>query len=1710
MAAENLGELEAGVKLVPETEAAEKAIADFSAKTKRQLESIGGQTLTQLTQNFDGLTNAVTGGLDAINSGIAKIRNVASLGFLGGGVAGIVNQIFQTRSYFQDAASSMKTFLGDADKAAKFTKELQEYAFYNMYEFQDLVGVSKQLIAYGTKDTKEIIQVTDQLSNIASGTGANIYEMVDIFNKIKARGTADGQVLQQLASRGLVVKDVLQQMGETVNGNKITFEQFQKVLAHVTGEGGMFHDLMKDQLNNLSASAAQLSDVMTNMWNEIGEQAEPYMKEAIDFAGMVVENYKEVAAVLFDIAKAYGVYKLVASGADWVKNAKEEMRIESLEREKEALDDALESTKELKNEDLRAEVAKNKLTQAEADEIAKLREQVDAENDLRVQKKELTEEQAKQLAIVKEGLLRREQELTKIKQQADEEVAAIEKEIEALEKKKEAQEQEVNVAKGFGGEGAFIVEAEQKKLDTIETQKQQLESAKLAAQKRSEEAALQKNTIATARETAEKQKNQQANSVLGRAMTAAGSAIKSIGSSIVSAINPMGLLVTAVGFLAEQFYEAYKAGSKFEQAERRLREAQEEADKEIIAETQSLAEYATTIKMLTKPSEEYAEQLKKLTEGTAEYDAVLEKSKIVNAQLGDAKKGLMEMTKKYNIETKETVNGVEQEMSALDLVMKKYDEYKQKIQDVANYKAYQNYIEAEKKRMQESIADFTSYLREDMVDVLLRGVKGDERGKMIAEINAAMTEYEISILENGKMPLGGKFKQLYDQYLGQIKDSQGTLTGFFKNAGKATKRAFQEAKDAFGGDMTWGEWWDNLQRDKSTEDYAQGYIAYLEQQVENQVAVSQSALLNARNIFKVTEDPLKEEEEAEKKRNANRYEKRIKNEKDNADKYIQEYAKLQEERYKALKKIDDDYSLDAEVKEYKKRQINAEYDFKITNGIDKKGLSDDEINKLTALYDKSVGVAGRVTLNYAEKKLQTLKEEIAKAEKEREDVLNTVRQTDENGNKLTSEQQKAEAAARQKRANEISAEIAKMEAQMLAYENVVKRQFDYTDYSKKAAAYEKFAQDYTASLIRVKEKELEAEKAIAELNRQMQSAESPTERADIQRQIDNKRAELQNFIDDEEMNRQDLVNSYSDTAANVEDIIKDMMKDAEAVAKQGLAILRDKINETRAQLRLLNVKKEMGEDVSAEIAQVTASLAAYESELKKAEEASQQLEDKKKIDYWGDSKKAVDQLASAFKNLGGAVGGSGKEMFDTVSSILTATTSIISGIVTFTQTSITAIKTAETTGLAAVKAVEAASVILLIISSIIQLGQAIASLFNKTDPIDELKDSLHDFNLELEETKRLAAQEESFKPFQTIFGDDKWGVMMNNVRIGTSALEEFNKVQQDIINNAETVSGRQQNGKGAAWWSGGLSLIGNRSAATAEGQYDNIDDTVANMKVKVKHKTWFRSEKSGTLKDFVPSLYDENGKLDKDALHQFVESNNEAFQKLSQENQDYLRQMDESWQQYQEAVQEVKDTFSDFFGSLGSEIQDVWTNAFRTGEDGLADFSKAWDTAIENMISSMAYNKTLGKIMSDMENELDKSGFFENPEGNMGAAIDIMEKYEQKAQESKTAYDAILQEYRDKGYFQEEAAQRNAVSGGISNISQDTAGEMNGRLTQIQSHTFAINENMKLMVTMQTTQLTILQGINSNTARLATIQGDITQLRSAVADIQIRGLKLKE
>lgn len=262
------------------------------------------KALKDVTKSFDSTQDGAErlgGTIDGLKGKMAAFFSVAA-------AKSFIQKVYETRSYFQDIESSMKVFLGDAEKAADFTQKLKDYAYYNMFEFSDLAQASQQLIAYGNR-VEDVIGIIDKLSNIATATKVPLMDMVALYNRAKNLGTVNSDGLASWASRGLVLTDVLRSMGEQVDGMSISFEQLNKALDKVTGEGGMFHGLMEEMMPNLSSSWGQLQDELSSMFNEIGEAMQQPMHDAIDLASSLVGNYKEIAETVAGLVVSYGAYR---------------------------------------------------------------------------------------------------------------------------------------------------------------------------------------------------------------------------------------------------------------------------------------------------------------------------------------------------------------------------------------------------------------------------------------------------------------------------------------------------------------------------------------------------------------------------------------------------------------------------------------------------------------------------------------------------------------------------------------------------------------------------------------------------------------------------------------------------------------------------------------------------------------------------------------------------------------------------------------------------------------------------------------------------------------------------------------------------------------------------------------------------------------------------------------------------------------------------------------------------------------------------------------------------------------------------------------------------------------------------------------------------------------------------------------------------------
>lgn len=262
---------------------------------------------------------------DRVTAGMGK-----SFGNLGGVVGGalsfagasaFVSKMFDIQSAFQDTESSMTVFLGSAEKASKFMRELQDYAWYNMFEFSDLTEESKKLLAFRV-DVEDVISVIDQLSNIAAGVKKPLSEYVDLYTKAKSLGKLEASDIESWGQRGVVIMDTLKDMGVEVDRSSVKFEHLEMVLKNLTSTGGMFDGLMAEQMSNLSASYGQLQDDITNMFNELGEKSQDIMKSGIEAGSWLIANYEQIGRTVMELVGVYGTYRVAlaaASAAEYLR-----------------------------------------------------------------------------------------------------------------------------------------------------------------------------------------------------------------------------------------------------------------------------------------------------------------------------------------------------------------------------------------------------------------------------------------------------------------------------------------------------------------------------------------------------------------------------------------------------------------------------------------------------------------------------------------------------------------------------------------------------------------------------------------------------------------------------------------------------------------------------------------------------------------------------------------------------------------------------------------------------------------------------------------------------------------------------------------------------------------------------------------------------------------------------------------------------------------------------------------------------------------------------------------------------------------------------------------------------------------------------------------------------------------------------------------------
>lgn len=537
----------------------------------------------------------------------------------------------------------------------------------------------------------------------------------------------------------------------------------------------------------------------------------------------------------------------------------------------------------------------------------------------------------------------------------------------------------------------------------------------------------------------------------------------------------------------------------------------------------------------------------------------------------------------------------------------------------------------------------------------------------------------------------------------------------------------------------------------------------------------------------------------------------------------------------------------------------------------------------------------------------------------------------------------------------------------------------------------------------------------------------------------------------------------------------------EEIANLSLRQLNAVLDDAKKQLEEL--EKSGTADAQA-LAQARAKVNTIQKAVNKANAKNQVNPGKRTIKEWEDLYKTLNDVEKEFENIGNTVGGIIGKILSTCGQFATSTLTMINGIVQLKQMSAMSIEGTATAGATAIATMEKASVILTIISAAMQMAMQIVNLFNNDDKkqkeIELLQDRIDQLQWELDhqEVGRVQAQ----------YG---------------KAIDRLNKALYDT---------RTELAAGATGWKR-LIILCQRASTNTELMQKTVDNLA-----KAYSNLSYTADKALGAKKYE----DANEQLKNLAQQQILlqeQINTEASKKKSDNGaiQDYKNKIEELGQQALELINEmVEDIIGDTSTGIAEELADAFFDAFQAGED----YAEAWGEKVNDIVAdvmkrmliSKFLEEPLGEIFDKYKAKWFKDGQFQGLDEVINSMSGFAADLNAVGADFAEIWDNLPDSVKNMFTITDDA-EREASRKGIATADQESIDELNGRATAIQSHTFSIMENTKLLLASTQAILKSVMHIEEETDgfgnRLQRIESTLKETNDTLGDIATKGIRLK-
>ncbi|MEX6691266.1 tape measure protein [Danxiaibacter flavus] len=277
----------------------------------------------------------------AKNSGAETERYLSKLATAAGAFFSLsagkefITNVANVRGEFQQLEVSFRTMLKSKEKADELMSEAVKLAATTPFDLQAVGQGAKQLLAYGFK-AQDITKTLTMLGNVASGVSAPLGDIVYLYGTLQTQGRAYTKDIMQFTSRGIpIIDELAKQFGvtkdkvqELVEAGKVGFPEVEKAFQNMTGQGGLFFNLMQEQSKTITGLISNMKDSWSQMLNEIGKANEGTIASVIKLATSAIEHYQDVLDIIKVLIATYGAYKAAVIAATVAERIQGEMMVQ--------------------------------------------------------------------------------------------------------------------------------------------------------------------------------------------------------------------------------------------------------------------------------------------------------------------------------------------------------------------------------------------------------------------------------------------------------------------------------------------------------------------------------------------------------------------------------------------------------------------------------------------------------------------------------------------------------------------------------------------------------------------------------------------------------------------------------------------------------------------------------------------------------------------------------------------------------------------------------------------------------------------------------------------------------------------------------------------------------------------------------------------------------------------------------------------------------------------------------------------------------------------------------------------------------------------------------------------------------------------------------------------------------------------------------------